>query len=190
MSARNDEKRIRIERTVPLHAPALLAYFLRRVSQPHDAADLLSETLLVVWKRAAALPSDDDEVRPWMFGIARNVLMHHQRGSIRRQAVADRLRSRLSATPTPGFTDSSEFDDLHDALRALDQIDRDIIGLVHWDGFTLIETSRIMRMKEGTVRSRYHRARSRLRDELVQRDRQSPSRDACAGSLNSNPRTP
>ena len=45
MSARNDEKRIRIERTVALHAPALLAYFLRRVNHPHDAADLLAHAV-------------------------------------------------------------------------------------------------------------------------------------------------
>ena len=167
MNTPNDERRRRVEDVVAAHAPRLLAYFVRRVTPPSDAADLLSETLLIVWKRSGALPSDDDEVRPWMFGIARNVLMHHQRGVLRRQAVADRLRNQLFATPAPGFTDSPELEDLHGALRALDQIDRDIISLVHWDGFSLVEVSRVMRMKEGTVRSRYHRARARLRDELT-----------------------
>lgn len=166
MSASNNERRTRIEHAVSSNAPALLAYFARRVTPAHDAADLLSETLLIVWKRAAALPSNDDEIRPWMFGVARNILMHYRRSTIRRQAVADRLRSQLSATIMPGFADSSEFDDLHEALRTLDQTDRDIIGLVHWDGLSLVEASRVLRMKEGTVRSRYHRARSRLRDEL------------------------
>lgn len=166
MSAIKDERRTRIERAVTTHAPALLAYFARRVTPAHDAADLLSETLLVVWKRVAALPSNDDEIRPWMFGVARNILMHHQRSTIRRQAVADRLRSQLSATTTSGFVDSSEFDDLHEALRALDQTDRDIIGLVHWDGLSLVEVGRVLRMKDATVRGRYHRARMRLRDEL------------------------
>ncbi len=47
-------------------------------------------------------------------------------------------------------------------------VDRDIIGLVHWEGFSLVEVSRILRMKEGTVRSRYHRARTSLRAELDQ----------------------
>lgn len=48
-----------------------------------------------------------------------------------------------------------------------------MIGLVHWEGFSLIDAGRILGMKEGTVRSRYHRAKARLRDALV--DGASPS---------------
>ncbi|WP_105034845.1 RNA polymerase sigma factor [Cryobacterium aureum] len=167
MSARTEDKRSRISRAVPEHAPALLAYFARRIDPPYDAADLLAETLLILWKRANGLPADDDEIRPWMFGIARHVLLHHQRSTARRNALADRLRSQMSLVVRPGFSDSSTFDDLHDAIRELDQTDRDIIGLHHWDGLSLVEVSRVLRMKEGTVRSRYHRARERLRHELA-----------------------
>ena len=160
MTARADDKQARIERAVPANAPALLAYFARRVDPPQDAADLLAETLLALWKRANALPDRDDEIRPWMFGIARNVLLHHQRSRARRNALADRLRGHLSTTPAPGFSGSSAFDELHEALHNLEQVDRDIIGLLHWEGLSLVEVSRVLRMKEGTVRSRYHRARA------------------------------
>ena len=167
MTARADDKRARIECAVLENATALLGYFARRVDPPQDAADLLAETLLALWKRANALPAQDDEIRPWMFGIARNVLLHHQRSAARRSALADRLRDHLSATPTPGFSDSSAFEELHQALDRLNQIDRDIIGLLHWDGLSLVEVSRVLHMKEGTVRSRYHRARERLRHDLA-----------------------
>lgn len=80
--------------------------------------------------------------------------------------MADRLRSMLSVSAHEGFVDPTEYADLHDALGSLDLLDRDIIGLVHWEGFTLAQTARVMRMKEGTVRSRYHRARARLRERL------------------------
>ncbi|MFD0759501.1 RNA polymerase sigma factor [Arthrobacter ulcerisalmonis] len=53
-------------------------------------------------------------------------------------------------------------------MASLDAVDQDIIGLVHWDGFSLVEVSRIMKMKEGTVRSRYHRARTVLRIQIEQ----------------------
>ena len=81
------------------HAPALLAYFTRRVDPVDDAADLVAETLLIVWKRAGALPVPEDESRAFMFGIAHNVLRHHYRGAARRRAVADRLRDQLAVTP-------------------------------------------------------------------------------------------
>lgn len=156
----------RVENATRAHATALLAYFARRVDQPHDAADLLAETLLVLWRRASALPVDDAEVRPWMFGIGRNVLMHYHRRALRQRAISDKLRSILSATSRPGFSNSTEHDSLHRAISTLNAIDQDIIGLVHWDGFSLVEVSRIVDMKEGTVRSRYHRARTALRTQL------------------------
>jgi RNA polymerase sigma-70 factor (ECF subfamily) len=162
----SDIRTARVQRAVASHAPSLLAYFVRRVDPAEDAADLLGETLLIIWKRASSMPSDDAEMRPWMFGVARNVLLHHYRRNTRQSAVTDRLRSMLSVTPHPGFADPTEYADLHAAVRKLDVVDRDIIGLVHWDGFTLVETSRILRMKEPTVRSRYHRARATLRELL------------------------
>jgi len=162
-----DDTRRRIEDAVAANSPALLAYFARRVLPSHEAADLLAETLLILWKRAGALPARDEEIRPWMFGIARHVLLHHQRSTVRRRAVADQLRSILTITPSTAFADTALYEELHTALSALDQVDREIIALVHWDGFALVEASRILGMKEGTVRSRYHRARAALRTQLT-----------------------
>lgn len=167
VNARSSAARYRIEDAVSTNSAALLAYFARRVQPTHQAADLLGETLLIVWKRAASLPARDEEIRPWMFGIARNVLLHHQRAAGRQRALADRLRSMLDMPSQPGFVNDTVFEELHSALARLDELDRDIIGLVHWDGFTLVETSRILGMKEGTVRSRYHRARTTLRTMLT-----------------------
>lgn len=166
---RSDDRATRMEAAVRAHAPDLLAYFARRVRSESDAADLLADTLLALWRRASSLPPADDEVRPWMFSFARGILLHHFRGVTRRHALADRLRDELAGTAHPGFADSDEYDDLCGAVRALDAVDRDIIGLVHWEGFSLVEVSRILRMKEGTVRSRYHRAKARLREQLEDR---------------------
>ncbi|WP_366145610.1 sigma-70 family RNA polymerase sigma factor [Cryobacterium sp.] len=166
MMVDHGDRTARIENAVRLHSVPVLSYLARRVDETEDAADLLAETLLVVWRRAAALPADDAEVRPWMFGIARKVLMHHYRRATYQRTMGDRLRSILAATPRAGFSDPTEHDDLHRAIARLDMVDRDIIGLVHWEGFSLVEVSRVLHMKEGTVRSRYHRARTSLRTQL------------------------
>ncbi|QNA94162.1 sigma-70 family RNA polymerase sigma factor [Microbacterium sp. Se63.02b] len=150
-----------------MHSPALLAYFVRRVEPPDMAADLLADTLLTLWRRANALPARDEEIRPWMFGIARNILLHHRRSAARRHALAERLRRQLCTEPRPGFADAPTFDELHDALRALGETDRDIITLLHWDGLSLEEIAGVLRLKSATVRSRYHRARERLRHQLA-----------------------
>jgi RNA polymerase sigma-70 factor (ECF subfamily) len=49
------------------HAPGLLAYFTRRVQQRDDAADLLGETMLVLWRRVADVPSDEQAARLWLY---------------------------------------------------------------------------------------------------------------------------
>lgn len=165
-----------ITAVIAAHSPDVLAYFTRRVPEAADAADLLAETLLIVWRRASRLPSGDEEARAWMFGIARNVLLHHRRGFARRLALTERLRAVLATTTHPGFSPDPEYEELHRAISALTDIDRDIIGLVHWEGFSLVDAGRILGLKEGTVRSRYHRAKARLRDALVDGNSVSPTR--------------
>lgn len=147
-------------------APALLAYFMRRVAPSDEAADLLGEVLLVLWRRADAIPDDERAARMWAYGIARNVLRGHLRTSQRRSALADRLRAELESG---GDLEQPAYErvlDLRSAVERLKPIDREIVRLVHWDGLSLVETAELLGKREGTVRSRYHRARSVLRQQL------------------------
>jgi len=151
----------RAEEVIRREAPALLAYFERR-TPPSDAPDLLGETLLVAWRRAASLPADDQAARMWLFGVARRVLSTYRRGNIRRQALVERLRVERAAAPTPSPYDS----ELSLALAELAPIDSEIIRLLHWDGFTLLEIAQHLGRPAGTIRSRYSRARTALRARL------------------------
>lgn len=157
-----DPVRRRVEDAVRREAAALLAYFERRADRA-DAADLLGETLLVVWRRAISLPQDDEQARMWMFGVARRVLATSRRGAVRRHALADRLRAE--ALVRPGVAEPHD-PSLADALANLDPIDGEIIRLVHWDGFSLADVARHLRRPAGTIRSRYARARATLRAAL------------------------
>lgn len=151
---------------VEREAPGLLAYFMRRVASPEDAADLLGDTLLVVWRRKAAIPDDPTKARMWMYGVARKVLSGHRRGNRRRTALGDRLRIQLMATPTTFVNGMDDHSDVRELIEALPAVDREIIRLVHWEGFTLAEVADIMSMRPGTVRSRHSRAMSALRDSF------------------------
>lgn len=164
MGSRDDA--VRVSRLVEQFTPGLLAYFLRRVDTPADAADLLSDTLLVLWRKARDVPHEDSEARMWMYGVARQVLLTHKRAHSRRSALHDRLRSELAAQPTPDTADR-EAAELHAALAQLDPTDREILRLVHWDGFSQADAARLLHLPEGTVRSRHLRARRRLRATLA-----------------------
>lgn len=84
------------------NADDLLRYFRRRLA-PEDAADAVAEVMTTAWRRERDLPSDPTCARMWLFGIARNVLMHAQRGEVRRSRLADRrtLASRSAPSRRP-----------------------------------------------------------------------------------------
>lgn len=150
---------------VTREAARLLDYFLRRTTSPEDAADLLSETLLVVWRRESAIPDDPERARMWMFGVARKVLLGQRRSSVRRRKLGERLAAELmTAAPSP---DTEHALEVREAIRLLDGTDQEIIRLVYWDGFSLAEAAEHLGIRPATVRSRHARARARLRDVLA-----------------------
>ncbi len=57
-----------------------------------------------------------------------------------------------------------------DALDALPVKDRAVIHLYYYEGYTTAEIARMTREAEGTVRSRLHRARQKLRRLLEKED--------------------
>lgn len=136
---------------------------MRRVAAAEDAADLLNDVLLVVWRKADGVPDDPTGARMWMFGVARNVLSSHRRASGRRSALHERLREQL--TEPDGGEEGDELA-VRDALAQLELLDQEVMELLFWDGFTQAQVATLLGILEGTVRSRTHRARQRLRQIL------------------------
>lgn len=157
----------RVSRVVTANADDVLRYLLRRVADPQDAADVLGETLLVVWRRARDLPDDDESARMWMFGIARRTLLAHGRRRRRRQAIADRLRDRLRERLHEHDEDVAELvhrrADVRTALDRLPAAQREVVVLVHGEGLSLVESARVMGASASTTRSRYAAALAALR---------------------------
>lgn len=146
-------------------APDLLAYFTRRVIPGEDAADCVSETLLVLWRRRENLPTHRSEARAWAFGIAHRVLLTHGRGRVRQTNLTAKLRDSIAATP-PGAHDPRT-EELRNELARLSRRDRELIALVAWEGFPLVDAAAILQITPETARARYSRARRRLRAALT-----------------------
>lgn len=153
-----------VQAAVDANTADLLAYFTRR-APAEDAADMFGDTLLVVWRRADDLPRDPGEARMWLFGVARRVASQHRRSQGRRSALHDKLVTQLDLMQLAPSDPPDEH--AREAIARLDDLDREIIRLIYWDGFTLAETARLLQRPEGTVRSRHHRARQQLRAELA-----------------------
>lgn len=144
----------------------LLAYAVRRVSDPADAADVVAEAYLVAWRRIAEVPRGDG-ARPWLFGVARRVLANHYRGERRRSALADRLRAQLVEVVPPADAGLRGGSDVELALAGLDENDQEILRLVAWEELARDEIAVVLGVSRAAVRVRLHRARRRLADRLA-----------------------
>lgn len=138
--------------------------FLQRRVGPDDAADLLGDTMVAAWRRVSDLPADAEGARMWLFGIARGTLLNHARGERRRWALAEKVRTHLVVAVTSPAAD--EGSDVRDAISRLPEPLREIVQLVHWEGFTLAQAAQIIEIPAPTARGRYARAKDQLRASL------------------------
>ena len=153
------------------HASSIHRYLIRRVGR-ETAEDLLAETFLAAFRKRRRYDRACPDARPWLYGIATNLVGQHRRDEIRQ----DRLRQ--SAGPAPDVPDLAERAVVHltaqatrcalaEALANLSGKDRDVLLLIAWEDLSYDEVSRALEIPVGTVRSRLHRARIKLREALA-----------------------
>jgi RNA polymerase sigma factor (sigma-70 family) len=156
---------------------SLLAYALRRVEQPADAADVVAETFLVAWRRGRQMP-DGAEATLWLYGVARRVLANHYRGGVRRERLGERLRQRLGGGGHgPGLGEGgdpghevSERLTVQGALARLAELDREVLLLTFWEGLEPREAAVVLGVSPVAARARLSRACARFRELMNSAD--------------------
>jgi len=156
------------------HAPAVHRYLARRIGEAAD--DLLAETFLIAFRGRAGYREQGPGVRPWLYGIATNVLRRHQRQEVRRYRALARMAGAESLSPeslSPGADQAVDRVDaqalrrqLAAALAGLQRRDRDVLLLTAWAELSYAEIAAVLAIPVGTVRSRLNRARRVTRDAL------------------------
>jgi RNA polymerase sigma-70 factor, ECF subfamily len=147
-----------------LYAP-ICGYALRRVHDPEDAAEAIAETFATLWRRFDRCP-EGDELRPWLFGVARRVIANQRRGERRRSALGERLAANLDPATFEAILPDEATSDLVGALATLNESDRELLSLVAWEGLTRHELAVALGTSRAVARLRLHRARKRLRAAL------------------------
>jgi RNA polymerase sigma factor (sigma-70 family) len=152
------------------HYDAVHRYLARRVG-PDLADDLAADTFTTAFDVRRRYDTAHPDALPWLFGIATNLLRHHRRGEARRLRAYARL-DRL-ADADGGFGGAEARVDagragpaIADALTRLSAGDRDVLLLFAWADLRYEEIAVALRIPVGTVRSRLHRARRRVRELL------------------------
>jgi RNA polymerase sigma-70 factor, ECF subfamily len=152
------------------HAPHIQRYVTRRLG-PDAADDIVAETFLLAFRQRDRYDQNRADARPWLYGIATNLIGRHRRAEIRLYRALARTGTDPVVAP---FTD--QVDDrvsattaarrLAAALARLSTENRDTLLLVAWGDLSYDEAATALGVPVGTVRSRLSRARSRLRRTL------------------------
>jgi RNA polymerase sigma factor (sigma-70 family) len=152
------------------HATGIGRYAARRLG-PGPAEDIVAETFLVAFRRRDSYDPNRYDARPWLYGIAGNLIRRHHRDEVRQlralartgvdlavESFTDQADARLAASAASRAVAA--------AIADLDADQRDVLLLITWAGLTYDQTAEALGIPEGTVRSRMNRARTRLRAAL------------------------
>ena len=145
---------------VARHHVALHRFVARRIGA--DAEDVVAETFECACRRAGSYRAAGPDARPWLFGIANNLL----RGHARREAAMYRAYARTGVDPACApAEETARIDDGHGRVlaRALSQMraeHRDALLLYAVAELSYEEVATAMEVPVGTVKGWLHRARA------------------------------
>jgi len=149
------------------HAQAVYGHAYRVTRDWAAAEDVVSLTFLEAWRLRERVRDEGESLRPWLMGIAVNVLRNRGR-ALRRHHAAMRRTPNLTSVPdfadevVGRITDAHTLASVTAALAKLRRADREVFELCVWSGLSHAEAARALGLAEGTVRSRLSRARQRL----------------------------
>lgn len=137
--------------------------FAYRLTRRADAAeDITQECFLAVIRAPERFDASRGSMRTFLFAIARNLALKHHRDHGADPAY---LEDTIPATdPRPALDVASA---VERAVADLPLLQREALVLFQYEGATLEEIAQIVGADTGTVKSRLHRARERLRRELA-----------------------
>jgi RNA polymerase sigma-70 factor, ECF subfamily len=151
------------------YADSLHGYAERFCHDSASADDIVQETFIRAWRHLPQLIADDRPVRPWLFRVARNLLIDADRAARARPLT-------VAAQPAEDARDDSGLDQVLDrqlvsaALRRLSGAHRTVLVDTFYHGDSLAAVARELGIPHGTARSRLHYALHSLRRQLQEHD--------------------
>lgn len=141
-------------------------FALRLVDAPERADEVANDTMLAVWRGAARFEGRS-KVSTWIFGIAHRVALKTlRRGGVERGEVAVEAATDIGDDGPPTADTALYHAQVRRALAALSAEHRRVVELTYYHGHSVAEVAALIGVPPGTVKSRMHEARRRLRERL------------------------
>jgi RNA polymerase sigma-70 factor (ECF subfamily) len=143
----------------------LYYYVLKLLGSDEAVLDVLQEVWLKVFRTIRHI-RHPEALRTWLYRIARGTALNHVRDERawvgREEALGEGEESEMAGTE-PKLEDALA---VHHALDRLDRAHREVLVLLFVEGLTVEEIAGVLQCPPGTVKSRVHHAKSKLRHLL------------------------
>lgn len=144
------------------HKNAVYAFALRMSGSAEAAEDAAQECFVQLMRHPARFDPARGSMRAFLLGVTRNLVFRHWRAESRLDPLDESLE-----WPAPDLGDGSLRMLVASAVQALPPLQREAVVLFEYEGFTLEEIAGLVGADVGTIKSRLHRARERLRRALA-----------------------
>lgn len=148
------------------HTAAILRYLRGRLSAD-VAEDAAHEVFLRAFRQRGSYEPRFDTARPWLYGIAANVISDLRRHEARQLKTLERKLAEEPVTDVADEAPAGLSPEVVAALKQLSLIDRETLLLSVWGELSYEETAVALGVPVGTIRSRLSRARTLLRAQLA-----------------------
>jgi RNA polymerase sigma-70 factor (ECF subfamily) len=160
-----------IEMLVRQYETSVFRLALSIVGDPAEASEITQETFIAALR---SLPGYQEKksFQAWLYTIALN----HSRSHLRKHKILERLRTTLTAlfqverqkevSPEEAVMQSEKEAQIWRSLSQLDERHRIVVVLRYFHELSVAEISEILSVNEGTIHSRLHSAREKLRSAL------------------------
>lgn len=134
-----------------------------------DAADIVQETFVELWRRAADFDATRGSVRAWVVTIARTRAISRLRKLRLRQASPDPDPASKSEPSSPAaiVEGRQTLDRLSEALAQLPEAQREVVEIAYFEGLSQRETAARLDLPIGTIKSRTRLAMEKLAQSLL-----------------------
>lgn len=161
-----EDGELNIEKIINRYNAYIYKILKNSISSEADIEEILSDVFFIFWKKKDTLKKDD-KISFYLVGIAKNLIKEKyrkQKGNLN----IDDFENNISTNDDiyEYYEEKCRIEQIQKIVNNLDDIDKAIFRMFYYNNQKSKEISRKLKMNEITIRSRLHRIRKQIKENI------------------------